>query len=206
MAARNRNLLIALAALGLALRGYHYFRGPSVWQDEAGVLVNVLSKSWGGLLGRLSLCQAAPPLFLWLEKGVALTLGDGAYTLRLPPFLASCAAMVLLAWAADRLLAPRAAAWAVLLFAVSEQLSWHACETKPYSFDVLTATVLLALYTATRNQSVGRRLLFFTLPAPVLIFLSYPAIFLYGGVLAALVPAVWRENARPAGPPTACWP
>ncbi len=194
MAARNRNLLIALTAVGLALRGYHYLRGASVWQDEAGVLVNVLSKSWGGLLGRLSLCQAAPPLFLWLEKAVALTLGDGAYAFRFPPFLASCAAMVLLAWAAGRLLAPRAAAWAVLLFAVSEQLAWHACETKPYSFDVLTATVLLALYAATRDRSAARRLLLFTLPAPVLIFLSYPAIFLYGGVLAAPAPAVWREK------------
>ena len=35
MAARNRNLLIALAALGIALRSYHYLRGSSVWQDEA---------------------------------------------------------------------------------------------------------------------------------------------------------------------------
>jgi hypothetical protein len=32
------------------------------------------------------------------------------------------------------------------------------------------------------------------LPAPILIFLSYPACFVYGGVLAALAPAVWREK------------
>ena len=85
-----------------------------------------------------------------------------------------------------------------LFFAVSEQLSWHACEAKPYAFDVLAATILLAIYAATQSTPLGRRLILFTLPAPILIFLSYPACFLYGGVLAALAPAVWREK-RPSG-------
>ncbi len=198
MAARNRNLLIALVTLGLALRGYHYLRGPSVWQDEAAAIVNVLTKGYVELLGPLEFHNPSPPLFLWLEKAVSLTLGDDAYALRFPSFLASCIAMLLLAWVAGRLLEPRAAAWAVLLFAVSEQLSWHACEAKPYSFDVLAGVLLLALYAATRDQPLRRRLLLFTLPAPVLILLSYPAIFLYGGVLAALAPAVWRAKSASA--------
>ena len=87
--------------------------------------------------------------------------------------------------------------WAVFLFAVSEQLAWHACEAKPYAFDVLAAVLLVALYAATRTTPLGRRLMLFALPAPVLIFLSYPACFLYGGVLAATAPAVWREK-KPA--------
>ncbi len=194
MPARNRLVLIALLALGLALRGWHYLRGPSMWHDEAAVVLNVLYKSYGELLGPLTFHEAAPPLFLWMEKAVAAALGDGVYALRLPLFLASCAAMLLLAWAAGRLLEARAVPWAVFLFAVSEQLSWHACEAKPYAFDVLAATVLLALYAATPAGPLWRRLILFTLPAPILVFLSYPACFLYGGVLAALAPAVWREK------------
>jgi hypothetical protein len=194
MSARNRIVVIALLALGLSLRSYHYFRDPSMWHDEAAVAVNVLNRGFGELLGPLTFHEAAPPLFLWIEKAVVLTLGDGVYALRLPAFLASCAALPLLAWAAYRLLEPRAVPWAVFLFAVSDALSWHACEAKPYAFDVLIATLLLALFAVARARPLWIRLLLFTLPAPLLIFLSYPACFLYGGVLAALALAVWREQ------------
>src|SRR5205807_8441152 len=88
--------------------------------------------------------------------------------------------------------------WAVFPFAVSEKLAWHACEAKPYAFDVLAATLLVVLYAATQAAPLWKRLLFFALPAPVLIFLSYPACFLYGGVLAAFLPAVWRDGKVPA--------
>ena len=193
MTARNRLILIALLALGLTLRSYHYLRALSMWHDEAAVALNVLSKSYGQLLGPLTFHEAAPPLFLWLEKAVVATFGDGVYALRLPPFLASCASLLVLAWAARRLLDARAVPWAVFLFAVSEQLSWHACEAKPYALDVLAASILLAIYAAQAGP-LWRRLLLFALPAPLLIFFSYPACFLYGGVLAALAPAVFREK------------
>ena len=194
MSARNRFILVGLLALGLALRGYHYFREPSMWHDEAAVAVNVLNHTYADLLGPLTFHEAAPPLFLWLEKTVCLALGDGVYALRLPAFLASCVALPLLAWAACRLLEPWAVLWAVFLFAVSEQLAWHACEAKPYAFDVLAFVVLIALFAATRTAPLWQRLIAFALPAPLLVFLSYPAIFLYGGVLAASAPAVWREK------------
>jgi len=47
------------------------------------------------------------PCFCGRKKRSALSLGDGVYALRLPAFLASCAALPLLAWAAGRLLEPR---------------------------------------------------------------------------------------------------
>ncbi len=100
MSARNRFILVGLLALGLALRGYHYFREPSMWHDEAAVAVNVLNRGYADLLGPLTFHEAAPPLFLWLEKTVCLALGDGVFALRLPAFLASCIALPLLAWAA----------------------------------------------------------------------------------------------------------
>src|SRR5205823_10849940 len=83
-----------LVTLGLALRLYHYLRDPSMWHDEAALVLNVLGKSFTGLLGPLFFAEAAPPLFLWVEKAVALLLGDGTFALRLVPFLASCAALV----------------------------------------------------------------------------------------------------------------
>jgi hypothetical protein len=187
-------LVLALLALGVALRGFHYLRDRAVWHDEAAVVVNVLSQGFGDLLGPLRFHEAAPPLFLWLLKATSLALGDSSLSLRLPSFLAGVASLLLLAHVAGRLLAPRAVPWAVLMFAASEQLLWHASEAKPYALDVLAATLVLAAYTWGRGRAPVQALLAFALLAPPLIFLSYPACFLFGAVLVAQLPAVWRRR------------
>src|SRR5271169_3353423 len=128
---------LAAVLLGLGLRGYHYFRGPVVWHDEAALIINVLDRDYASLLQPLRFHEAAPPLFLFLEKAVSVTLGDEPLAMRLPPFLASCGALLLLVPIARRLLPAAAVPWALLLFACSEQLLQHACEAKPYAFDVL---------------------------------------------------------------------
>src|SRR5262249_45434703 len=125
-----------LVALGLALRCYHYLRDPSMWHDEAALTINVLHKGFAALLGHLFFAEAAPPLFLWVEKGITLLVNDGTYALRLVPLLASCASLLLLVPVARRLLQPRAVLWAVLLFACSDNLLWHCCEAKPYAVEV----------------------------------------------------------------------
>jgi hypothetical protein len=186
--------MLVLILLGLGLRAYHYLRGPTVWHDEAAVLVNVLDKNYLELLGPLRFHEAAPPLFLWLEKGVSQLLGDEPLAMRLPAFLASCLALLLMVPLARRLLPGKAAFWAVLLFAGAEQLSYHACEAKPYAIDVLVATLMLLAFAFWAETATGRLLLAGTLLAPVLIFLSYPACFLYGGLLLALVPVLWRSR------------
>jgi len=186
--------ILVLVLLGLGLRAYHYLRGPAVWHDEAALLVNVLDKSYLDLLGPLRFHEAAPPLFLWLEKGVSQVLGDEPLAMRLVPFLASCLTLVLMVPLARRLLPGSAAHWAVFLFAGAEQLSYHACEAKPYAIDVLMTTVLLLLFVFWAETATGRFLLAGTVLAPVVIFLSYPACFLYGGLLLAVLPVVWRSR------------
>ncbi len=143
---RNWGWTESFVLFGLVLRLLHYGRNPSMWHDEAALVLNVLDKTFLELLGPLEFAEAAPPLFLWLEKSIVLLLGDGTYALRLPSFLASCAALLLIPWLARQLLRPSAVPWAVLLFACSDHLLWHASEAKPYSFDVLAATFLARLY------------------------------------------------------------
>lgn len=191
---RRKILIIALIVLGVGLRTYHYLRNPSVWHDEAAVLVNVLPLGFAELLGPLKHAEAAPPLFLWLERATSLVLGDSTMSLRLPPFLAGVLALILVAWTSRREFGPAVAACATLLVAVSDRLLWHACEAKPYSFDVLAAAFLLALYSATRSWPTPRRILAFLPFMPVIIWVSYPGCFLCGGVLLALAPATWRER------------
>jgi hypothetical protein len=183
-----------LVFLGLGLRLYHYARNPSMWHDEAALVVNVLGKGFGELLGPLRFAEAAPPLFLWLERILVLLGGDGQFVLRLAPFLASCLALVLMVPVARRVLCPAAIPWAVLLVAVSNRVLWHTCEAKPYTVEVFTATGILALFIGMRSWSLGRQLLVWTLLAPVVIWLAYPGCFLYGGVLVAVLPAVWNQR------------
>ena len=196
---RTRSAILVGGAilLGLALRTYHYLRDPVVWHDEAALIVNVLALDFVELLGPLRHAEAAPPLFLWLERATALLLGDGTLALRLPPFLASIAALALIAWTAWREMGPAAAAWAVFLIACSDRLLWHACEAKPYALDVLCATVLLALFSATREWRIGRRAWAFVPLMPLIVWVSYPGCFLCGGLLLALLPEIWRDR-RPA--------
>jgi hypothetical protein len=194
----RRDWTAVLVLAGLALRLMVYLRDLPVWQDESYLILNVLNKGFTSLLGPLADCQAAAPLFLWTERLAVLTLGAGTYALRLVPLLAGCAGMLLMAVTARRLLDPRAVPWGLLLFAGSDMLLWHACEAKPYATDVLAATALLGLYAVSRSWPLGRRLLVFALLAPGLMGLAYPACFLYGGVLTALLPAVVRAQSRQA--------
>jgi hypothetical protein len=177
----------SFVTLGIALRLYHYLRNPSLWHDEAALVVNVLEKGFAELLGPLRFSEAAPPLFLWLEKCVVWACGDSLFALRLMPLGASCAALLLFVPVARRILSPAPATWAVLLFAVSDRLLWHACEAKQYSLEVFASVLLLAVWLTTDGWLVWRRALLFCLLAPPLLCLAYPAAFLYGGVLLALL-------------------
>jgi hypothetical protein len=186
---------LSFVALGLGLRAYHYGRNPSVWHDEAALILNVISKSFAGLLGPLYFAEAGPPLFLWLERLLRLWLGDGVFALRLLPFLASCAALLMVACTACRCLKASAVPLAILFFACSRSLLWHASEAKPYAVDVALAALLPMLVCGPlRTWSLKGRLLFFTLLAPVGILLSYPGCFLMGGVALSLFPEVWRSG------------
>ncbi len=191
---RNWGWTESFVLFGLVLRLIHYGRNPSMWHDEAALVLNVLDKNFLELLGPLEFAEAAPPLFLWLEKSIVLLLGDGTFALRLPAFLASCAALLLIPWLARQLLRPAAVPWAVLLFACSDHLLWHASEAKPYSFDVLAATLLACLYCLGRRWPLERQLLIQVPFAPLVIFFSYPGCFLFGGVLVAFLPAVSRSK------------
>jgi hypothetical protein len=183
-----------VVALGLGLRLYHYLRNPSMWHDEAALVLNVLNKDFLALLGPLTFSEAAPPAFLWMERAITLLLGDSTYALRLIPFLASCGALLLMVPVAQRVLRPPAVPWALLLMACSDHILWHTCEAKPYAVDIFAATAVLAIFCSTASWPLAWQLAVYTLLAPLLIFSTYPGCFLGGGVLVALLPAVWRKR------------
>lgn len=192
----RRRWLVWIVVAGLLLRFYHYGRNPAVWHDEAALIVNVLDKSFLEQLGPLAFHTPVPPLVAWGEKCCVVLLGESPYALRLLPFLANCLSLVVLAWLAVRLLPGSGACWAVLLAAFSDRLLWHSCEAKAYSLDVLVAVGMPALFLATAKISLTRRLLLFSLFAPLALFLSYPGLFVCGGLLVAFLPQVGQACLR----------
>jgi hypothetical protein len=190
---------LALLMIGLGLRSFHYARNPSVWHDEAALILNVICKSFGELLGPLYFAEAGPPLFLWLERLVRLWFGDGVFALRLLPFAASCCALLFVTYTARRKLTPAAVPIAVLLFACSRSMLWHASEAKPYAVDVALAALLPALsFGFLQTWRLEKRLLFFALLSPIAITLSFPGCFLMGGVALSLLPEVWASSRQSA--------
>jgi len=186
-----------LVIFGLALRLYHYLRGPSLWHDEAALVINVVQKGFGELLGPLLFSEAAPPLFLWLERAVVLLLGDGVNALRLVPLAASCLGLLLLVPLARHCLAPASVGWAILLFGCSDRLLWHACEAKQYSVEACLAVAQLVLYFQTAAWPLARRLVLFAFLAPATLWLAYPGCFLYGALLLVYLTEV-RKARSPA--------
>src|SRR5262249_52713520 len=100
-------------------------------------------------------------------------------------------------------LRPQAVPWALLLAACSDRVLWHTCEAKPYAVEVMAATALIALFCFLSSRSsdglairppLGRQLAVYGFLSPLLIFLAYPGCFLCGGLLVALLPAVWRQR------------
>jgi hypothetical protein len=151
-------LLLAALLLGVALRLRQYFHGRSLWLDEAMLGNNILVRGFGELLRPLDSDQAAPVLFLWGVKLGALLAGTDERVLRLLPLLGGLLLLAGFARVALRLLAPGAAALAMLLVSLSPMLIQYANELKPYGLDAMWAVLLAlaALRLVERPASGGR--------------------------------------------------
>ena len=122
------------------------------------------------LFGRKYLCSSTSSLFGELRR----TGGDGSCCITPPRASFSGASM--------------------LLVACSDKILWHAAEARPYSSDVLIASVLALLFIVSHKWTARRRALFFAGLAPFVILASYPGVFLLGGITIALVFVLIRQK------------
>lgn len=184
----------ALVACGVTLRILPWAGNPPVWQDEAALALNVVHLGFADYLGPLQHFQAAPPLYLIVERASLCLFDTGEMALRAPAVLAGCASLVLFALLAGRVLEPVPAALAVGLFAVSDRLVWHAAEVKPYAVDAFAAVLVAWGYVRIRDWPLGWQCALWALILPVLLWLSYPACFVASGLILVLLPAAWRAG------------
>ena len=159
-AAVSGRLIVLAVILGAAYTLSQYLPNRSYWRDEAYMLLNIMDKSAGQLLGTLDNAQAGPPLFLWSARGMYVAFGSAEWVMRLVPVACGIGALAIFGLLASCTLPPGPAVWAVVGFAFCEELVFHAVSLKQYSGDALVSVILLtvALWPR-RDRTSGRCLL-----------------------------------------------
>ncbi|MBM4247527.1 MAG: hypothetical protein FJ148_27690, partial [Deltaproteobacteria bacterium] len=198
----------ALVLLGIAARTIRWWLDFPFWGDESNLALNFLDRGFLDLFGPLDNAQVAPVGFLLGELVAVRMLGVGESALRVVPWVASVGALLTFSWLArtvqrtcSSVVTPLAMTFAIGIFAVSHYLVRYGSELKPYSCDLLAATVVLAVAAAwlghdtQQDAARDRWLWLLALVAAPLLLLSYPAMLVFGAAGLALAPPLARRGA-----------
>ena len=183
---RIARAMLAFLWLGLAARAVRYGLRFPLWEDECFLCVNFIDRSFAELLQPLTYHQVAPPLFLWLERAAVLLLGYSEWSLRLIPFLASLASLFLFRRLARNFLDGPGQLLAFGIFAVAYPGIRYAAEAKQYATDLFAALLLLTMAAEWYRTRRPAWLATLALIAAPILWLSYPAAFVAGGVSLAI--------------------
>ncbi|HEV3338784.1 MAG TPA: hypothetical protein VG125_00460 [Pirellulales bacterium] len=182
-ARQQEHLLWAFLGLALAARAIRYLLCFPLWEDECFLVSNLIDAGYQKLLDPLNYHQVAPLLFLWLELTAVKLLGFNEWSLRLLPFACGVGSLLLFRHLAGRLLRGPAKLLAVATFCASYSGIRYAAEAKPYGPDQFVALLLLvAAVEWSRSANPAKWLAILVGLLPVAIGLSYPAVFVAGGI------------------------
>jgi hypothetical protein len=177
-----------IVGLGVALRVITYLDNRAMWLDEASLRANVVGVPVFEFSRPLQHDQLAPLGFLIVERVLATLVSGRNYILRFLPLAAGIGALVLFRHLASRLLAPRAALVALLLFALSDDLIYYAGEFKPYSLDLFFGVaVTLATVSALGRIPSRRLILWLAVLAVTAPWFSFASIFVIAACGSFLV-------------------
>ncbi|MEK6300743.1 MAG: hypothetical protein AABO41_08490 [Acidobacteriota bacterium] len=188
-----------IVAAGGALRLIAYLGNRSLWRDEAALAMNIIERSYSGLLKPLESYQTAPLGFLMLEKTAVLALGSSEYALRLIPLLAGIISLLLFKQVAAQCLRPAVVPIALAFFAFSDKLIYYSSELKQYSLDVAIALLIVLMAFRIHSQEISiARAAGFGLIGAAAVWFSHPAVFVLAGagVCLFLYAAIKRDWKR----------
>lgn len=185
-------------ALGILARLVRYLVDYPIWHDEAFVAASLWDRGFADLARPLEYGQVAPWLFMVIERGIVLCLGYSEMTLRLFPTVCSIASVAVFRHLASRLLRGWAFVLSTAIFACAFYPIRHGNEIKPYSADLLAALLLLTFAVEYLRKPDSSWWLWVAAGAtPLLLGLSYPAVFVAGGIgLALASPIALRGTTR----------
>ncbi|MBA3842404.1 MAG: glycosyltransferase family 39 protein, partial [Actinobacteria bacterium] len=133
--------MLAVVAAGVILRVRQYIFDRSLWLDESFIALNLIRRSWSGLLEQLDFNQGAAPGFLLTEK-LAASIDRGELMLRAPSLILGVAAVGCAVPVARRMCSRGAAIVACAIVALAPSLVYYSSELKQYSGDVAATLAL----------------------------------------------------------------
>jgi hypothetical protein len=154
------NPATVVLALGVLVRSAVYYENRGYGLDEGSLSGNIVGVRALDFSQPLSANQLAPHGFLIVQRALASSLGPSRYVTRLLPLVSGLAAIFFFSLLARRILPPRPALVALVLFAFSDDLIHYASELKPYSLDLalglaITLTALRALGEPARERQAA---------------------------------------------------
>jgi hypothetical protein len=180
-------VLISICLIGLFLRLYFYVINRSLWIDEASLALNIVNRSFFGLLKPLDNNQGAPIGFLLFTKAIVSLFGISDFALRLLPLLAGLVSIPLMYFVSRKYVKGLASFVSLGLFALSTQLIYYSSEFKQYSSDVLMTLFLLFIFPkCLEDQKKPVPLIIFGIVGTLAMWISQPIIFIFVGCFLTL--------------------
>ncbi len=193
-----RATFAGLILVGVVVRLRQYLVGRSLWLDEAMLALNLVGRSFGGLVRPLDYDQGAPLGFLFAEKLVITLLGKSEYAFRLIPLGAACLGLLLLYFWAKRLTGRLGLVFTLGIIGVSDYIVFYAATAKQYASDLTLALVLYLLaFRFFYTEAKRRDFVFLALGGMGALWFSHPALFTLGGIGLALLIQYAARKDRP---------
>ncbi|MDJ1180370.1 glycosyltransferase family 39 protein [Roseofilum sp. BLCC_M91] len=178
----KNNFAWIIISFGVFLRVHQYLYNRSLWLDEAMLSLNIVNRSFLELLTPLDFRQKAPPLFLIAEKICVNLFGSSEYALRLPSLIFGILSVLLFYQVIKRYSHPKVTPFFLTFFAISNPLIYYSSEVKQYSADLAASLCLLLIVYQTHKNILNRsKIIIFGLTYAVLLWLSFPFIFVLAG-------------------------
>jgi 4-amino-4-deoxy-L-arabinose transferase-like glycosyltransferase len=181
--------------IGTILRVWQYAANRSLWLDECALALNFIHRSFAGLTQQpLEYNQAAPLLFLFIQKIIVLVLGYSEFALRLFPLMAGILTLFLMYKTAKKYLQGIAVYVALALCCFSSALIYYSSENKQYGSDVMvTLILLLAGYPCLHDDAKPRNYMLLAGAGLIIMWLSHPAVFVLAGIgIVAMILPVFK--------------
>jgi hypothetical protein len=186
-----------LVTVGWVLAVTRYGQRLGLRYDEARVVLNLLDRSYAGLLQPLDYEQGAPVGFLWIHKAMVDWVSFSEWGLRLPTLVAGLISIWMVWSSACKLAGSCVGAVTILVFLGHPLFGIYVPEVKQYAFDVAATATLLWVWAFLPSGSMSGRtvggLVVMGMLAP---WFSHASLFVLSGFGLALL---WRSIATEAG-------
>lgn len=174
---------IVVITYGLLLRVRFYSLNLTFWLDEAMLALNIVGRSFAGLVQQLDYNQGAPLGFLWLIKLAQVLLGNHEYSLRLFPFLAGCLTLFIAWYLARQVSGPVSAIFVILVLATSRYIVSYSVQVKQYAVDMtITISLYLLVLNVLRAHVKARDYWLLAILGALSVWISHAAVFTLAGI------------------------